>query len=153
MTTIAATKTEMAADTRVSDEWSGLAYPAAKIFRVGTSLFGTAGHGTMCLVMIEWLKTVARNRSALYKQWNDYEREQISILEINPGGIFLWDGWGVPERVLADRWAVGSGAKAALVALDHGKSPLEAVEVAANYDIFTHGEFQVEYLKQRRKRG
>jgi len=135
----------MAADTRVSDETTGGSYPATKIFRVGNSLFGTAGHGSMCLVMIEWLKT-ARNRQVLYKQWADYEREQIWLLELNPKGLFLWDGWGVPEKVLRKSYAIGSGAKAALALMDKGDSPEDAVKGAAHYDMYTHPPVECEWL-------
>jgi ATP-dependent protease HslVU (ClpYQ) peptidase subunit len=149
----------MAADTRVSVEDTGCSYPATKIFRIGQSLFGTAGHGTMCLVMIEWLKT-ARNRQTLYKQWADYEREQIWLLELNPKGLFLWDGWGCPEQVHRKNFAIGSGAKAALALLDKGDAPEDAVKGAAHYDIYTAPPVQCEYLlppellkRTKRKRG
>lgn len=161
MTTIAANLECMAADTRVSTE-SGQHYPAAKIFRIGESLFGTAGHASMCLVMIEWLKT-ARNRQQLYKQWSEenYYREEVWILELNPSGLFMWDGWGIPEKVLSDRMAIGSGAKSALAVMEVGKPPDEAVKVAAVIDIYTNPPIQVEYLlpreltprKKRRRRG
>src|SRR5690242_16720831 len=159
MTTIAVNHECMAADTRVSDEGTGFSYPATKIFRIGHSLFGTAGHGSMSLVMIEWLKTTQRNRDRLYKQWADYEREQFWLVELNPSGIFLWDGWGVPEKVLRKTFAIGSGAKSAMTLLDRGETPEEAVKGASDHDIYTHAPVQVEYLlppelakKAKRKR-
>lgn len=159
MTTIAANLECMAADTRVSDETTGGHYPATKIFRVGQSLFGTAGHGSMCLVMIEWLKT-ARNRQTLYKQWADYEREQIWLIELNPKGIFLWDGWGCPEQVHRKNYAIGSGAKAALALLNKGSDPEEAVKGAADCDMYTASPIECQYLlppeltrRTKRKRG
>ena len=158
MTTIAANLECMAADTRVSDETTGLSYPATKIFRVGQSLFGTAGHGSMSLVMIEWLKT-GRNRQSLYKQWADYEREQIWLLELNPKGLFLWDGWGVPEQVHRKHFAIGSGAKPALALMDKGDTPEAAVSGAAHYDFYTAPPVHCEWLlpkellpKAKRKR-
>lgn len=159
MTTIAANRECMSADTRVSIE-TGQHYPATKIFRVGESLFGTAGHAMMCLVMIEWLKT-ARNRQQLYKQWSEenYFREEVWILELNPRGLFLWDGWGVPEQVLSDHMAIGSGAKSALAVMAVGKGPEEAVRVATQIDIYSNPPIQTEWLlppelvkKKRRKR-
>lgn len=158
MTTIAANLECMAADTRVSFE-SAPFYSATKIFRVGESLFGTSGDGMMCLVMVEWLKTT-RNRMNLYKQWADYERDAIAVLELSPKGLFLWDGWGVPEKILSDRYAIGSGAQAAIKGLDRKESPEEAVKGALEYDQYTGAPIQVEYLlppelarKTRRKRG
>lgn len=146
MTTIAANLECMSADTRVSCE-TGQHYPATKIFRVGESLFGTAGHSMMCLIMIDWLKT-NRNRQRLYKEWSEenYYREEVWLLELNPRGLFLWDGWGVPEPILTDRMAIGSGAKSALAALTLGSTPENAVKIAAGIDIYTNPPIQTEWL-------
>ena len=155
MTTIVCDREGMAADTRVTGV--GAIYHAPKIFRIGTSLFGTAGHGSMCLVMIEWLKT-ARNRDRLYKQWGDYERSEIVLVELRPGGIYLWDGWGVEERINDKTYAIGSGSMAALAALRKGESLEDSVREAIPLDECTGGDVQVEYLlppelaRKRRKR-
>lgn len=156
MTTIAANLECMAADQRCSYE-SGIYYPATKLFRIGDSIFGCSGHGDMCLVMIEWLKT-ARNRQILYKQWADYDRDQIELLELSPRGLFKWSGWGLPERINASRWAVGSGTVAAVKGMDRGETPEEAVKNAMNYDHYTGETVQVEWLippelKPKRRRG
>jgi ATP-dependent protease HslVU (ClpYQ) peptidase subunit len=146
----------MAADTRVST--GGAHYHANKIFRIGTSLFGTAGDGDMGLVMIDWLKT-ARNRMTLYKQIADYERSEVWLIELNPGGICLWTGWGVQERINDDRYAIGSGQLAALACLDSGKDPEAAVTSATQYDQYSGEPIQVEWLlppelkTRKRKRG
>jgi ATP-dependent protease HslVU (ClpYQ) peptidase subunit len=145
----------MAADTRVST--GGAHYHANKIFRVGSSLFGTAGDGDMGLVMIDWLKST-RNRQNLYRQWSDYERSEVWLIELNPGGICLWTGWGVQERINDQRYAIGSGQLAALAALDEGKTPEDAVKGAARYDQYSGEPVQVEWLlppelKRKRKRG
>ncbi len=156
MTTIACNRECMAADTRVST--GGAHYHANKIFRIGSSLFGTAGDGDMGLVMIEWLRT-ARNRQALYRQWADYERNDVWLIELNPGGICLWTGWGIQERINESRFAIGSGQLAALAALDSGANPEDAVRGAVRYDQYTGEPLQVEYLlppelqKRKRKRG
>lgn len=151
MTTIVATLDTMAADTRVSADGAAY-YHANKIFRIGHSLFGTAGHGTMCLVMVEWLKTPARNRDRLYKQWGDYERSEIWLLELNPSGLYLWDGWGVAEKLNEKRYAIGSVQQAALRALDTGASPDEAVKAGVDYDQYSGVPIQIEYLNPRKRR-
>lgn len=155
MTTIAANLECMAADTRVSNE--GVHWHANKIFRIGDSLFGTAGDGFMCLVMIQWLKG-PRSRQALYKQWADYERSNLWLLELNKDGLFVWDGWGVPEKLNEKRFAIGSGQQAAMKGLDSGESPEDAVKGAINYDQYSGEPLQVEYLlppelKIKRRRG
>jgi hypothetical protein len=149
----------MAADTRVSFD-SGGHYPATKIFRIGDSLFGTAGDGFMCLLMVEWLKgpRYTKNRLSLYKQFGEYDRDLVEILELSPAGLYMWTGWGLPEKILADRAAVGSGAKSALAALSKGSSPEEAVKISCEHDIYTAAPIQVEYLlppelTKRKRRG
>jgi 20S proteasome alpha/beta subunit len=134
----------MAADTRVSAEGAPH-WHATKIFRIGESLFGTAGDGFMSLTMIEWLKT-NRSRPALYKIWADYERDGFWLLELNPSGLYIWDGWGVPEKLIDKRYAIGSGAQAALAALDAGMSPEDAVKGATKYDQYSGPPIQVEYV-------
>ena len=156
MTTIACNRECMAADTRVST--GGAHYHANKIFRLGSSLFGTAGDGDMGLVMIDWLRT-ARNRQTLYKQWADYDRNEVWLIELNPGGICLWTGWGVQERINDKRYAIGTGQLAALKGMDKDETPEEAVRGAIDYDQYSGAPVQVEYLlppelarKVRRKR-
>lgn len=159
MTTIAANLECMAADTRVSVDGSA-PYSATKLFRIGDSIFGTAGDGMMCLVMIEWLRTSQRSRFQLYKNWSENtERGDCWLLELSPRGLFLWDGWGVPEKILNKRYAIGSGQLAALKGMDKGESPEEAVKAAPDYDQYSGAPIQVEYLlppelrgKGRRKR-
>lgn len=145
MTTIVANLECMAADQRVSAEGAPY-YHANKIFRIGNSLFGTAGDGFMSLLMIDWLKKGAKNRAALYKLWTDYERSAFWLLELNPNGLFLWDGWAIPEKLNDTRYAIGSGALAAVGAMDSGKTPEEAVKVATSLDVYSGAPIQVEYL-------
>ena len=146
MTTVAANLECMAADTRVSVEGSAH-YNATKLFRVGDSIFGTAGDGMMCLVMVEWLGTKKRDRKELYANWTEHtERGACWILELNPRGLFLWDGWGVPESLLMSRYAIGSGQVAALKGMDKGESPEDAVKSAPDYDQYSGAPIQVEWL-------
>jgi 20S proteasome alpha/beta subunit len=135
----------MAADRRVVT--SSSYYHADKIFRIGASLFGTAGHGMQCLAFIEWLKS-RRIPAQLHKLMGDYDREGIIIAELNPLGIFIWDGWGFPEKVRDDVIAIGSGGMAALEAMRHGVSAEDAVRRAMAHDECTGGEVQVCYLDE-----
>jgi hypothetical protein len=135
----------MAADSRVSAEGAPF-YHADKIFRIGDSLFGTAGDGMMGLLMIDWLRGTRKNRLSLYKLWDDYERSAFWILELNHSGLYLWDGWATPEKLNDDRYAVGSGAMSAIAALDTGVSLEDSVKRACGYDQYSGPPVQVEYL-------
>lgn len=148
MTTICVDAKEgvMAADRRVVT--AGSFYNADKIFRINGSLFGTAGNGMQCLAFIEWVKG-KRNPILLHRLMGDYDREGIIIVELNALGIFIWDGWGYPERVVHDRFmAVGSGGMAALEAMRHGATAEEAVKRAMAHDESTGGDIQVCYLDE-----
>lgn len=149
MTTIVASAKlgGMAADTRVTG--GQVYYPAPKIFRVGKSLFGTSGHGDMCLAFVHWAKSKSRDPLKLHELiGKEYDRDDISILELNPQGIFRWTGWGFQERVLRDEDAIGSGAGSGLAALQCGASLEDAIRKAMDHDEYTGCHVQVEYLDQ-----
>ena len=159
MTTIAVSKAEgvMAADTRVIS--GGSYYHTAKIFRIGDTLWGTAGAAFPCLAVIEWLKTPKRSPFLLHRAFADYDRDDVLLVGLGPDGISLVNGWGVFETVLDDTIAIGSGGMAALEALRSGATAEDAIKRAMTHDEATGGQVQVEYLlppellpKRRRKR-
>lgn len=158
MTTLAFNRECIAGDTRVVT--GGSYYHADKIFRVGNSLLGTAGNGFMCLAFVEWFKSQKRNPFTLHKLiGEEADRDDILIAEINPGGIYLWDGWGFAEKINDPFYAIGSGAMAALEALRNDHPPEEAVRRAIAHDENTGSPVQVEYLlppellPKRKRRG
>lgn len=150
MTTVAVNRSCMAADERITD--AGPFAHFTKIERIGVSLFGVCGEVHRARVMLEWLRT-NRNRQQLYKQFYDEsERYSFELVELNPGGIYLWSGWGVPVRLNDKFWASGSGAMAAMAVMKMGHSPEDAVKMACQLDEASGPPVQVEYLKQKRKR-
>lgn len=172
MTTIVASVSlgGIAADTRVTGD--GSYYPARKVFKVSRtvngqieeSILGTAGHGALCTLFVEWFKQAKRDPMRLHEMiGKDAEwRDEISILELNKGGLFYWTGWGYGEQILRDSHAVGTGGAPALEALRRGASLEDAVTSAIGHDEYSGCEVQSEYLscvppellpKRRRKRG
>ena len=149
MTTIVCNREGMAADTRVTSE--GSICHEDKLFRLGLSIFGTAGHASVGLVLLEWLRT-ARNRDRLYKQIPDPWRDDVLLVELNPGGIILWDGWGVGRRLNDKEYAIGSGGMPALALLRAGASLRDSVAGAIGLDECSGPPIQVEFLKPKRKR-
>lgn len=162
MTTIAASVRLgcIAADRKVSstdDEgsYTGWSYPARKLFKIGNSIFATAGNGFIALVLIEWLKTARRSRHELYRQISEDSRGEICVLELRGVAkpqyprptLWIWDGWGVPEQVLAEHLAIGSGAKAAGALLDRNEPPELAIRGAFAHDYFSGGQIDVEHLR------
>jgi ATP-dependent protease HslVU (ClpYQ) peptidase subunit len=112
------------------------------------------------LAFVEWFRSPKRKPTALHEvlggSQNVHMRDEISILELAPDGIFYWSGWGYREEILADNYAVGSGGMAALAALRSGKNLEEAVATAIGIDEYTGCEIQVMYLNDpayKKKRG
>lgn len=157
MTTIAVNRECIAADTRVIN--GGPFYHAPKLFRVGQSILGTAGDGFGCLAFVEWFKSPRRNPATLHKMFVEYDRNDVLIAELNPGGIYLWNGWGYPERINDPMYAIGSGSMAALEAMRNGATPEDSIKRAQAHDEATGAPVQVEWLlppellpRRRRKR-
>ena len=157
MTTIAISREGMASDTRVvtgSSYWH-----ENKIFRIGNSLFGTAGDGFACLAFLAWYQSPRRNPAELHKMFAEHERSDILIFELNPGGIYAWNGWGFPAKLNDDMYAGGSGGMAALEAMRSGATPEDAVRRATAHDENTGSPIQTEFLlppellPKRKRRG
>ena len=152
MTTIVASISHggIAADTRVTGD--GSYYPARKVFKVERngeeSILGTAGHGALCILFVEWFKQAKRDPMKLHEMiGKDAEwRDEISILELNKNGLFYWTGWGYGEPILRDSHAVGTGGAPALEALRRGATLEDAVTSAVGHDEFSGCEVQSEYL-------
>lgn len=149
MTTIAANLECMAADSAVVS--GGPLYHADKIFRLGLSLVGTAGDGYMSLAFIEWFRT-KRNIHTLHKMIPIDHRDEILIMELKPGGIYLWNGWGLAERIHEKFYAIGSGSMSAIEAMARGATPQEAVKSATRWDENSDGPIQTEFLKPARRK-
>ena len=140
----------MAGDTRVTG--GGAFGHTKKIHRIGTlSIAGFCGHAFMGLLVIDWLRT-KRNPGVLQKVIPADERDSVDVMELTPGGIILWNGWGIPLRLEEKHWAIGSGHRAALTAMNDGATAREAVLAALVNDEASGPPVQVEYLKPKRKR-
>lgn len=144
MTTIAANLECMAADTRVTCDSQPM-YSATKIFRIKDSLFGTAGDAYMTLALLRWLEG-PRDIYQLHTLFEHADKDEITVLELSPVGLFLWNGWGVPERLLNTSYAIGSGGMPAASALLRGESPEDAIRSSVELDPYTGGRVQVEWL-------
>ncbi len=149
MTTIVCDRKVMAADTRVTG--GGSICHESKIVRIGTSLYGLAGDADLGLILLEWLRST-RNRLVLYKHIPEGWRNDVVIMELNPAGIVLWNGWGVGRKILDQSYAIGSGGPIALGLLRKGHSLQDCLAGAIEQDECSGWGFQFEYLKKPRKR-
>lgn len=140
MTTIAANLKQMAADTALVT--GGPIATVSKIHRIRESIFGEAGAGFECLLLIEWLKG-KRDRRALQKMPDEFQRDDVYILELSPTGLALWNGWGIRMPIADECYSIGSGSMAAMAALRAGADPEEAVKIAAELDENTREPIEV----------
>lgn len=142
MTTIAASLDAMAADSRVS-VGGGTAYPAEKIRRVKKMIVGACGHGGDCSRFLDWATRDFKDPKPKWKCKAD-DAESILALVLKPDGLYAFSQEDPePEKINAPFFAIGSGGKAARVAMLLGKSPEEAVALACEVDGFSGPPVQV----------
>jgi hypothetical protein len=82
----------MAADQRMTS--SGPLAHIQKIHRIANALYGLCGEISPGFVFLEWLASPKRDRMKLYRMIGEDNRYNFSALELSPGGLALWDGWG-----------------------------------------------------------
>jgi hypothetical protein len=145
MTTIVANLECMAADQRMTSE--GPIGRVQKLHRIGDCIYGIAGDVMMGLAVLEWMKSPKRDRTKLYKMIDEVEpRSHISILELSPAGLAIWDGWGMRLALRDTFFGVGTGAPSAMQAIKRGLSPEDAVRETFSLDECSGGEVEVEWL-------
>jgi 20S proteasome alpha/beta subunit len=129
MTTIAATRREMAADRRVSDESSR--YSVCKIKRIGDALVGGCGSNAGVNKFFRWFEAGA-DIERIPKLGK--EEDDIQILVLRVTGLFVYDASFIADELLDPFYAVGSGAQAALAAMHMGADIDDAIEIASKVD-------------------
>lgn len=146
MTTVAANRKVMAADSQVSWEFHK-GFQTPKIFRIDNSLYGLAGDN-WGNVFIEWAKDGFNQKKKPDigdERWADAD---FDVLELAPSGLYLWDKHLVRVKLKDNEYAIGSGSKFAILAMrELGYDPKAAVELACKYDDYTKAPIDVESLK------
>ena len=124
MTTIAANKECIVADTRCSDEdqqWS-----VTKVVRIHGSLYATSGGAADGERFYAWIRRNKRGKKPVVADGFD-------ALALTPQGLFLFDGELYPMPLLNPH-AIGSGGKAARAAMAAGADIVRAVEIVCEID-------------------
>ena len=149
MTTIAANLETMASDSRV-DCGIGVSYRATKIARAKKMLVGACGNGGDCSRVLEWAE---RDFKDPVPEWTEEAGAEGSVwaLILRPEGLFFFSQEDpTPEKMDEPFFAIGSGGKAARVAMLLGKTPEEAVELAWQVDGFSGPPVQVLHLREKK---
>lgn len=131
MTTIAATRTHMAADTLVYLESTGTAYRAIKVRKHGGRIFGAAGDAGDCTRFLDWAESnFAEKKRPKFSVAAGVEGEAMLLMLDKDGIHIMTTDDPYPEQVAADFYAIGSGGDAALGALYAGATLDKAMEIA-----------------------
>lgn len=133
MTTIAASLVhkEIAADSMCSGEDSF--YLVEKLRSGKVSVYGAAGDWDKILKFYDALE----NKGELDSECD------VEVLELRNDGLWVYQGTIIPAKLKNSFYAIGSGSGYAMAAMHLGKSPREAVEIAALYDPGTRGPIDV----------
>lgn len=146
MTTIAYKNGVVAADSRVTVESEGGGarnFATQKLFRRTVHINGvpknvilaTAGESAPgSLFVDQWAsgKSLPEIREAFA-----YTEPDFTILVVTEDGLFEVDRWCVMEPVYEPFYAIGSGSKVAMGAMEAGASAQKAVEIACRRDPYT----------------
>lgn len=146
MTTIAFKNGVIAADSQVTVESEGGGarnFNTRKLFPATVDIRGaktdvilaTAGESAPGSLFVEaWGsgKTLTECRELF-----TYSEADFSILVVSPEGLFEVDKWCVLEPVYEPFYAIGSGSKLAMGAMEAGASAARAVEIACRRDPYT----------------
>lgn len=148
MTTIAADLESMASDSRVS-VGGGNSYRTAKIVRVKKMIVGACGHGGDCSRVLEWAERDFKGEAPKWQEEAASE-ESVWALILKPDGLYSFTQTDPePERMEEPAFAIGSGGKAARVAMMLGKTPEEAVVLACQVDDYSGLPVQILTLREK----
>lgn len=150
MTTIVYHDGVLASDSQVT-AGDARKFRCEKLYRVDVkgveALVGLAGGAFDGLAFLDWL---VGDKPEPPQRLIDGEADFTAVM-LNRYGLFEFDKWCRPDKVLERFYAVGSGASAALGALHMGATARQAVEVACRIDPFSGGPI-VEMSLTARKR-
>lgn len=146
MTTIAYKNGVVAADSQVtveSDAGGARNFNTKKLFRKTVHIDGkpvdvilaTAGESAPGSLFVEAWGT--GKSLAEIRELFTYSEADFSILVVTQNGLFEVDKWCVLEPVYEPFYAIGSGAKLAMGAMEAGASAQKAVEISCRRDPYT----------------
>lgn len=137
MTTVAADRAQIAADSKTTsgETW----FHATKLYRIGNAVVGVSGDSTAIEKFLTWYRGGRKRK----RQPEFKDSESFSALILTRAGLYHVDESMGVDLIKDDYFAIGSGAACALVAMDLGLSPRDAVLAASRRDQHTGGEIEV----------
>lgn len=155
MTTIAYRNGILAADSRVtvsSEAGGDRTFQCEKLFRkmipgpdgtVEEVIFATAGDSTSGMVFVDWYGSGHEAPVTQFMAAN----ADFTVLVLRKDGLWEYDAWCRGMQIKDEFYAIGSGCKLALGAMEMGAGALKAVEIAGRRDPYTAGPFTTMRLK------
>jgi ATP-dependent protease HslVU (ClpYQ) peptidase subunit len=137
MTTVVYRDGIMASDTQLSRGNLKNRFKKTFKFKDG-SLFGISGELISCMRIKDWFASDMKGEPPQFADDNAAE-----CMLVNKHGLFLIDGELYPIEMEDGFLAIGSGAPYALSAMSCGKTALEALEIASEWDAGTSAPFNV----------
>jgi len=140
----------MAADTlTTAEDWSVAGHVIKIVLGADGCLAGAAGATAACAEFLAWAEK-GRKGKLKRRLFKDCDGLVLTI----DGELLRYEG-PLPDRLLDDHHAIGSGLPFALAVLGIGHSPEEAVKIACKHSVACAGEITVLNLdlpKRKRKR-
>lgn len=130
MTTIAAKDGVMACDSRIT---GGFENPARKIRKGKGCIVGYCGDWIAGEALAEYYISEGGTEPPLD------DNDDIELLVLKKSGIYLVDRKFRKVKIHGKHYAIGSGAAAAMVAMNMGASATEAIKEASKVDDYTDG--------------
>jgi ATP-dependent protease HslVU (ClpYQ) peptidase subunit len=131
----------MAADSCCSDDDGH--YLVNKIRVYGDVARAACGEWAACNKMFDAIQAGAEVDSDL----------DAEMLELRADGIYVYEsGMSTPTRLKNEYFAIGTGSSYAIAAMRLGCSPVEAVSIAAEFDVGTRPPIDVFNLPEQKKR-
>lgn len=152
MTCIVANLEAMASDKHVTytPSFTG----ECKIWEAKGAIWGAAGPSWKGLAFRAW--TLGKGKRPTFIKQDEEEGEEdvkLEVLQLTPGGLYLWVNGDLPDPVKEPFFAIGSGGSYAIGALSMGATLEQAIEVAAKWDNGTRLPFdRIELKVPRRKK-
>ena len=125
MTIICCSRTEMAADSQISD--GDLARKCEKIHKINGEIIGFAGEAQDGLAFIDW-----------FRKGKPDDKPELSddfsgVMLTKSGQILEYESKLYPRKVLEKTYAIGNGSHVAIGAMEMGASPEQAVKIACKW--------------------
>jgi hypothetical protein len=135
MTTIATKDGIVACDSQLTGDFMG---KAQKIHVGDGVIVGYCGD----LIASEHLVKIYLSGEDVDQKKDIDKDDDIELMVVKKSGVYILDKWLREARICGKQFAIGSGSQAAMVAMNMGATPKEAIKEAMKVDPYTGGKIR-----------